>query len=385
MYNIFYMFSIFFFISFRQTGVEVERIAERKAHTVCIRRIFFDFPRGENFATCSDDGKIRLWNAKDAAPKQTLHDNPEASKFFVFIGSGRLASCGRGPEICLWDIRVPVPKFRLKGHEGWIHDLAPTPDGKYLVSTGEDWTIRVWNMQTFRLHRLVKAIEQLENPFAQEGVKSLAISSDGSKVATCGGGDGSIRLWSLPDLNLIDVLGDRTDPGHVEVPGIEAGNTAMTFSADGRYLAFPGDKHKLLVWDLRERRLTSINCGAEESIHALTFSPKLNIVACADNRNIYIIDILTKITLVKLAGSEKSWYGLLFSPDGSLITTGSVNGDLRIWNVDDGRAVFRHNVNHGLVFSFAFSPKGDRFASGHSDGTMILWSIKRTMDQAENK
>ena len=191
-----------------RAGVDVKVIAERKAHEKFLTCAIFNEPRGDLIATGSEqDGMIKLWDAKTAEPKLILSDEFKAARSFVFYREGGfLASIGRRPEICLWDVRAPASKFQLIGHEGWVYDLAATPNGKYLVSAGEDWTIRVWDMQTFRQHRLVKTVEHLDNPFIGEGVKSLAISSDGSKVATCCGGDGSIRLWSLPDLKPIDVF-----------------------------------------------------------------------------------------------------------------------------------------------------------------------------------
>jgi WD40 repeat protein len=74
----------------------------------------------------------------------------------------------------------------LKGHALGIWAVDFAPDGKALVSAGEDGRVHVWDAETgqplaaFRGH--------------DGTVHSLAFSRDGSRIAS-GGRDGTVRLW----------------------------------------------------------------------------------------------------------------------------------------------------------------------------------------------
>jgi WD40 repeat protein len=68
-----------------------------------------------------------------------------------------------------------------------------------------------------------------------------------------------------------------------------------------------------------------------------------------------------------------------FSPDGSLLATTSVNGTGRLIRTADGSAALR--IEHGAgVGSVAFSPEGSLLATGSDDGTARLI---RTVDGRE--
>jgi WD40 repeat protein len=48
------------------------------------------------------------------------------------------------PDIKLCDVAQQQELATLKGHTVRVNDLAFAPDGKTLVSAGEDGTLRVW-------------------------------------------------------------------------------------------------------------------------------------------------------------------------------------------------------------------------------------------------
>src|SRR5260370_11790650 len=69
-----------------------------------------------------------------------------------------------------------------------------------------------------------------------------------------------------------------------------------------------------------------------------------------------------------------------FSPDGTMVATGSADRTTCVWGVADGAklAVFEHGSG---VRSCAFSPNGTLLASGTADGRVYLWSLARHADQ----
>ncbi|MBD2015919.1 NACHT domain-containing protein [Microcoleus sp. FACHB-53] len=65
-----------------------------------------------------------------------------------------------------------------------------------------------------------------------------------------------------------------------------------------------------------------------------------------------------------------------FSPDGKLLATSDVVGQVRIWHVGDGQQILTFQGHTNWISSIAFSPNGQLLAvSGSSDPTVKLWEI----------
>ncbi len=73
---------------------------------------------------------------------------------------------------------------------------------------------------------------------------------------------------------------------------------------------------------------------------------------------------------------EQQVDALAFSPDGRRLVTGSLEGDLTVWEARTGRQLDSLNGNLGQVLDLALSPDGARLATSSSDGTVRLWDLR---------
>lgn len=70
-----------------------------------------------------------------------------------------------------------------------------------------------------------------------------------------------------------------------------------------------------------------------------------------------------------------TYNALAFSPDGSLLATGTGEGDVRIWDTNSGKLIQTLTGHKYAVRYVLFSPDGTMIASGASDNTARVWQV----------
>ena len=220
-----------------------------------------------------------------------------------------------------------VPFATRIGHD--INTTAFTPDNRFLMTGGDDRTIRVWDLSTPHRPRLATTL-----PAQAEDVESLRITPDG-KLLVSGAYDGSVGLWSLTEPSAPRLLGSfRATDGDPLL--------AAEPSRDGRVLATAGLGGRITLWD--------------------------------------IVDPRKPARLRVLTGHTDLVQSLRFAPDGRLLASGSDDGTARLWDVENPRAVrpvSRFAVTDQKITSVDFSPGGSTLVTSSFDHTARLWDLTR--------
>jgi WD40 repeat protein len=137
-------------------------------------------------ATSGADGALCVWDLEARDKHLTLEAGVTA---LAFDPAGRYLAAGtfsqNGQSVVVWDFEKQEKVFDLPGHHDRINAVAFSPDGSWLVSGGDDSTIRVWNVLTGRL----AVARQFD-----AAVQSLAFSSDGRYLFTGNGNTTAYRL-----------------------------------------------------------------------------------------------------------------------------------------------------------------------------------------------
>ncbi len=78
---------------------------------------------------------------------------------------------------------------QLFGHAGLIWSVKWSPDGRYVASSSEDTTVKIWEVETGDLVRRLEGHTR--------GVRSIAWSPNGTYLASGGYNDGTINIWEV--------------------------------------------------------------------------------------------------------------------------------------------------------------------------------------------
>ena len=114
-------------------------------HRHLINRVVTD-DAGRRAATCSSDHTIGLWNLDEMRLDKSLVGHSDDVEDFVFIDAASGVSASRDHRIIVWDLKTGAIRFVLEGHQKDVLALAHA-NGR-LYSSGDDKTLRVWDLQT---------------------------------------------------------------------------------------------------------------------------------------------------------------------------------------------------------------------------------------------
>jgi WD40 repeat protein len=205
----------------------------------------------------------------------------------------------------------------MPGHANLITKLLFSPDGDKLFSASADGHVRIWDTQGEPLEDLVVGPE----------VEGLGISPDGTQLATVPF-DGPVELWDLSENRKITALGGTG--GFITSDAV--------FSPDGKYLA-ADLASGLFLWQLSDGK--SLWDDLKNSM-AITYSPDGRFLAyalIADDSQIILSSPDGAQIIHTLEGMQGPVWGLIFSPDSSMLAATSDN-EIRIWQVEDGRFLY---------------------------------------------
>ncbi len=295
-------------------------------------------------------------------------------------GALRLRDAASGDE------RWVVPR----AHPDQVATLCFSPDGTRLASAGAG-PARVWDS------RSGERLLELKGPAGH--TRAVSWSPDGSLLAT-GGDDGQVRLWAAtgPDRGAQRrALSPNSGPVF-----------SLGFSPDGRWLATSGRQVKL--WDVRTGEPVRARTGPRSDARVLAFSPDGRLLATAGDDHLFVRlwDVFTGRQVRELAlepTPDPNLYvrrhltGLSFRPDGARLASCrglvSATGDVavtrmmdcsvRIWDVESGWPVTSLQGPWSAVACVGYSPDGQRLAAGSVSaeghcGDLRVWDVRSERD-----
>ncbi len=215
----------------------------------------------------------------------------------------------------LWQRQPSAPQMALGNAAASA--VAVSPEGKWFSTAGKDNAIDLWDATG----KEVKTFPGHSAP-----VTSLRFSPDNSKLAS-GSADKTVRVWDIASGKVFAQL---------DVPG-EIG--AVTWLLAGKRFATAGGDNTVRIWDVPTKEGDA-------------FKP-----------------------VKEYTGHTKPVTCLATSSDGKQLVSGSMDGTIRHWAVEQNRQA--RQMDHGApVTAVAVSPNGKILASAGGNAGK-LWSLDR--------
>jgi WD40 repeat protein len=299
----------------------------------------------------------------------------------VVLDDGKtVVSSSEDSTVRVWDLETGAEKMRLESPGGMpVNHLAKSFDGRMLVSAGDDKTVRVWDTTSWKLLRTLQGHTDYVSrvvPTVTNGVLSA------SK-------DDTVRVW---DLETGREFAKLPSPGWNLVAGVSPdGRTAVTCSLKNVMNVWDVEKAaevKTLVdgskgfamvpgFDLYIEMPNTTGIGHPDGApHDIAFSP--------DGSRFYsvkreLIEWDAKTLAPIRSSSRLAWTvnRLLVLPGGKHVALGVK--EIHLCELATGKEVTVLGGHREAISSLACTPDGRFLLSGSKDKTIRVWDIAKAL------
>ncbi|KAH8126025.1 WD40 repeat-like protein [Trichoderma asperelloides] len=261
----------------------------------------------------------------------------------------------------------------LEGHSDWVRCCCYSPDGRLIVSGGDDGLVRLWSAETFK-------VQHTFNNDPKYNIKTVRFSPDGALMAYTQGP--KIFLWDMKSDKGRCLSAEHTD--YID---------GLAFWHNSKYLASASHDRTVRVWvtcgesgkESNETKSLCILEGHEDYVNCVSFSSDSCRLASGssdltiriwtwsgyENPNYAIGGVL------RGHGHSTNISFVAFAPDGRMFASASSDGKICLWDCNTGHIMCSFSEHEANITWLDFSYDGDILVSASQDGTARVWDTRR--------
>ncbi|PVD38772.1 hypothetical protein C0Q70_01395 [Pomacea canaliculata] len=348
----------------------------RAIHTTPVMSMTFD-PTSTLVATGGSDMLIKLWDVLHQYCTHNLRGHTGVVRLVQFhpdISKLQLISAGDDYTVRVWNLKTSTCMVVNRDHHSLVTGLCFTKDGDVMYSCSRDSVVCIWDMIKLCVVKILPVFESVESVMAIAQLPMLQGADPQDHFVTAGTG-GTLKIWNKNTGACLhtnrSLCEEKTEEGKTIITQAlysEVLGKVVIAMYDHNILFLNADfsYYKQGIW---RKSLMLLSLG-ENSSHIIVLSNSSKIkVFCLSNMACQI-----------LGGHLDTVLAVSSQPKNNLFATASKDNSVRVWRFHpDAGNITCIAVGQGhtqAVHSVAFSKLSSNFlVSGSEDSTLKLWSL----------
>lgn len=276
--------------------------------------------------------EISIWNPADGALIRRIGNVDQRTYGLAYNKEGTLLAAASGTpgvsgEVKLFDPNTGAVVKDLGTMADVAFDVAFNPAGNKLAACSADRSIRIYDVASGKEEKLIED--------HADWVMGIAWNHDGTRLASASR-DKTCKVFDA-------VSGDSlaTFPGHGDAV------YGVSFSADGALVYSGGGNKKIHVWKPTDGAKTADIAGFGGEVFKV-FVRNDMIFSCSADKTARQHKTADRAQVRSFAGHKDWVYCLDVNEPTKRLATGSFDGEVRVWKLEDGAAVSTFKAAPGL-------------------------------------
>ncbi|KAI9851494.1 MAG: TOR complex subunit lst8 [Thelocarpon superellum] len=317
--------------------------------------------------TAGYDHTIRFWEALSGICSRTIqHPDSQVNRLCISPDKRFLAAAGRH-SVKLYDIKSTNPSAVLtfEGHTGNITGVGFHCEGKWMVTSSEDNTVKIWDTRSGSIQR---------NYNCGSPATDVVIHPNQGELIS-GDREGAVRIWDLGESKCT----------HQLIPEEDVAISSVTVASDGTLLCAGNNHGNVYVWRMiQERDVTSLVPVTRFQAHhtyitRILLSPDVrHLATCSADHTakIWLVDkhAAHNPTMdgpeashpnafpleTTLHGHQRWVWDCAFSADSAYLVTACSDHYARLWELSSQSIIRQYNGHHRGAVAVALNDYSER-------------------------
>ncbi len=314
-------------------------------------------------------------------PKPTQPNPPEAYRVampvlaMAFNPDGSLLATAGYREVILWNAANGQLVRRITNLTERIHDIEFTKDGSQIAvaagTPGQLGEVKIFNVADGALAADLFTTD--------DEVFTVAFSPDGTKIAA-GCADRSVRVFDLSSKKRTLMIEDHADwvmdiawsPDGTKLATASRDKTSkifnsqtgealgtfnghgqpvfgVSFLADGNQIATSGRDSRIRIWNVADAKQARELAGFGNEVFRIVLSPDGHVFSGSADKQVRMHNLANAQVVRAYAGHNDWVYTVAYNAATKKLASGSHDGEVKIWNADDGKELVKFIAAPGLA------------------------------------
>ncbi|MGE0610235.1 MAG: c-type cytochrome domain-containing protein [Pirellulales bacterium] len=289
-------------------------------------------PPGTELAV-SGYNEITIWNPADGKLLRRIGNVAQRTYALQYNADGSLLAAASGTPGQMGEVKLFNPADGtivkdLATMSDVAFDVAFSPDGTRLAACSADRSIRVWNVASGAQEILIED--------HADWVMGIAWNHDGTRLASASRDKTAKVFDAIKGESLV------TFPGHNEVV------FGVDFNADGTQVFTAGKDRKVQIWNPNDAAKIAELGGFGNEVYKVNILGNRVFCCAADNQGReFAVDSRGQTRVFQ--GHTDFVFAESFNDPTKRLATGSFDGEVKIWNTEDGMLLLSFKAAPGLT------------------------------------